>query len=1138
MQKAIEYFGSDELPASVFTDKYALRDGDEVLEGTPDDMHWRMAREFARVEKKKFSEPYSAEFIYECFKDFGLIIPQGSLMSGIGSKSFSTLSNCFVCAPPLDSFASLHHTDEQLTAISKRRGGVGTDMSHIRPSNLPTSNAARKASGVVSFCERFSNTIREVGQNGRRGALMLTLDVHHPQIIDFTKMKLDPTKVTGANVSVRLSDKFLNAVLNNDRYEQRWPIDAVNPVMSNLVEAKSVWKEIIHCAWKRAEPGLLFWDRIISESPADCYAKFGFKTVSTNPCIRKSTYVITKDGLRQIGDLDVGSVIWSKSGWTTIINKWESGKQKVFRYQTTAGFVDCTEHHHILSKKMKIPACLSESIDVLRGPDATFSSHNPQIVMDGLYFGDGSSSYKFDTILYIGKDDTDYFDSEISFLIRDKHSHSSGTSWTVDTTLNYTDLDKPENRRVPKKYMEASQEDVCSFLRGVYSANGSVCADRVTLKTACFGLVGDVQQLLSSVGIYSYFTTNKPTDVKFANGTYTCKQSYDINITTDRVKFQKLIGFIQEYKNKKLADVISRTGKADKPAKVSFEVKSKEFLCEEEVYSITVDNDASTYWQGCCDVSNCSELPLNILDSCRLLLLNLFGFVENPFTKAAKFNYKKFYQYCKIAQRLMDDVIDLEIEMVERIIKKVESDPEPEEIKCRELELWKTVLRNCVNGRRTGTGITALGDVMAAIGVPYGSDESIEITGLIYKTMKLACYESSVEMAKQVGPFPIWDHELEKDCPFLNRLNEEDVVVDGLEVYGKTIFEQMKKYGRRNIALLTTAPAGSVSIMAGPRYYWGTTSGIEPLFTDVPYTRRKKITPGMKDARVDFVDDLGDKWTNYPVFHAKIKMWMDITGETDWKKSPYHGCTANDIDWKQRVRLQAIATKYLDHSVSSTLNLPNDVTEEKVAEIYETAWKAGCKGITVYRDGCRSGVLVKEEPAAPKEQLKKTDALKRPADVACDIHKLTIKGNHLIVLVGLVNGEPYEVFAFTSPEEKLPKSGTLKKLKRGRYDLINDDGEVVVEDVSALLSENEEALTRMTSMGLRHGADTTYIVDQLSKVKGDMHSFAKALSRALKKYVKDGTKVTGTTCGTCGSDSVVYQEGCHLCKNCGASKCG
>lgn len=1224
MNKAVEYFGGDELPASVFIDKYALRDGDEILEETPDDMHWRMAREFARIEKKKFSHPYSAEFIYECFKDFSKIIPQGSLMSGIGSKSYVTLSNCFaagtqvftldgvkniesvqigdqvvthkgnikpvtqlhknllgdrqiysikcyrtpvfsvtgnhkvmsiskeqydwgekptwneiqylrvgdfvaipkrndniapddfnisnipydgerylvvsdgdkiqmetvwdhnrgrtrkhrevnkiwrvdndfarflglwygdgcvfssvsditsqrnrtcksvssvrgitftinakeddvikfiseygeklfgigpdmndnreidgsyqivfhstiiglafehffgrrcngkvfhpsiykwnrslveslvigliesdgtvtstgdlrvvlnnhpliesfyhlmrshgwvvgcvkgfgkhkyarldfsnrsefiskckrtygddrmsivdtkeeskvkrleiddvsfvrideknkinfsdeyvytlgveddhsyavegvislncyVVAPPLDSYASIHNTDEQITAISKRRGGVGTDMSHIRPSSMPTKNAARTATGVVPFCERFSNTIREVGQSGRRGALLESICVHHPQIIDFAEMKLDNTKVTGANVSVRLSDEFLKAVENDTEYEQRWPVTGKKKI-SKMVRARDVWERIVHCAWLRAEPGLLFWDRILSESPADCYASFGFLTVCVNPC---------------------------------------------------------------------------------------------------------------------------------------------------------------------------------------------------------------------------------------------------------------------------------------------------------------------------------AEIPINTLDSCRLLLLNLFGFVENPFRSNAKFNFSQFYDYCKLAQRLMDNVIDLEIEMVERIIKKIDSDPEPEEIKCREREVWKTVLGNCNNGRRTGTGLTALGDAIAAIGISYGSDESIEFTELIYRIMKFACYQSSVDMAKQIGPFPIWDHELEKKCPFLNRFKDENILIDGLELSGKDLFEEMKKYGRRNIALLTTAPAGSVSIMAGPRQYWGTTSGIEPLFTDEPYTRRKKITPGMKNARVDFVDEMGDQWTNYQVFHSKIKMWMDITGETDWKKSPYHGCTANDIDWKQRVKLQAIAGKHLCHSLSSTVNLPSDVTEEKVAEIYETAWKAGCKGITVYRDGCRSGVLIKNEPVAAAT-VTKNNAPKRPAEVVCDIHKVTIKGDQLAVLVGILNGEPYEVFAFTN-SEKLPKTGKLKKLKRGHYELLDENGETLVKDVSSLLSENEEALTRMTSTSLRHGADTTFIVDQLSKVKGDMHSFAKALSRALKKYVKDGTKATGTTCSKCGSDSVIYQEGCHLCKNCGESKCG
>lgn len=808
----IAYFCGDELPASVFTDKYALRDRDEnLLETSPDQMHRRIAKELARVEAKKFKQPFSEEYIYSLLKEFGPIIPQGSPMYGIGNPQYISLSNCFVVDPPLDSYGGIMHTDEQLAQICKRRGGVGTDVSHIRPAELPTTNSSRRATGVVTFCERFSNTIREVGQNGRRGALMLTLSVHHPEVVDFAKMKLDPTKVTGANVSIRLTNDFLNAVRNDEEYEQKWPLVGEAKI-SRKVNARAVWKEIIRCAHERAEPGLLFWDLVISESPADCYKAFGFETVSTNPC---------------------------------------------------------------------------------------------------------------------------------------------------------------------------------------------------------------------------------------------------------------------------------------------------------------------------------SELPLCVLDSCRLLLLNLFMFVTRPFCNDSTFDFRRFYEIAKVAQRLMDNIVDLEAECIDRIIAKIKADPEPEHAKARELSLWERVREKCLNGRRTGTGITALGDSMAAIGIRYGSVQSIEFTDKIYKVLKLACYESSVEMAKELGGFPIWEHNLEKDCAFLNRIKDDSFQFDdGSEISGRKIYEEMQQYGRRNISLLTTAPAGSVSIMAGPSPYFGATSGIEPLFNDAPYTRRKKINHGDKNAKVDYVDDKGDKWTHFPVYHAKLKMWMDITGETDISKSPYHGACANDLDWKQRVKLQAAAQKHVDHAISSTLNLPADVTVEKVAEVYETAWLEGCKGITVYRDGCRDGVLITES-----SKTNKTDAIKRPKDLPCDIYKTKVKGEDFFAIVGLMDNEPYEVFA-GSIDDKFcsSKHGTVRKVKRGAYDLIVNDA-AVLSDIADKLTDEQEAVTRLVSTALRHGAGIEYVVHQLEKVKGSMNSFARAIARVLKKYVKDGSKVSGETCETCGEEALVRQEGCATCKSCGASKC-
>lgn len=837
LEASLNYFNDSSISASVFLDKYALRnDNGELLEKTPDDMHHRAAREIARIEKKKFKNPLSEEKIYGYLKDFRKIIPQGSVLYGIGNPyQYVTLSNCYVLNPPMDSYAGIHFTDEQITQISKRRGGCGSDISLLRPIGMATKNSSRTTSGIIPFMERLSNTIREVGQNGRRGAKMITIDVHHPQVLDFTRVKLDDTKVTGANLSIKLSDEFLNAVLNNTAYEQRWPVDANIPQYSQMVAAKEVWKEIIRCAWLRAEPGLLFWDKIISESPADCYADFGFKTISTNPC---------------------------------------------------------------------------------------------------------------------------------------------------------------------------------------------------------------------------------------------------------------------------------------------------------------------------------SELPLSILDSCRLLLLNLMAYVKHPYDKYSYFDYEEFYKDAQVAQRLLDDIIDLELECIDRIIKKVKSDPEPMDVKIRELNLWKAVKQTCEDGRRTGLGITALGDCLAALGVKYGTDCSIGITEKIYQTLKFASYRSSVDMAKELGPFPVWNWELEKDNPFINRIKDElisleqnihifDSKLPDL-IYGKKLYEDIQKYGRRNIANLTTAPAGSMSIEAllvdtetltkNNKFdtyeenirVFNTSSGIEPIFLP-SYVRRKKINPNDENARTDFIDKSGDHWQEFTVYHSGVEAWMKITGETDITKSPYHGACANDIDWKQRVKLQAAAQKHVDHAISSTINLPNDVTEEKVAEIYETAWKFGCKGITVYRDGCRTGVLV-ETANKPKIEA-------RPKEVECDVYHITVKGKEYLVLVGILNDKPYEVFACKNGIlKKKIKKGKIVRVRKSYYKAVFED-DTEISPLASACDEHEEAYARLMSIALRHGVEVEAIVNQLEKVNGDMYGFTRSLSRALKKYIPDGIEVKGEICEECESNSIVRESGCKTCKNCGWSKC-
>ncbi len=500
-------------------------------------------------------------------------------------------------------------------------------------------------------------------------------------------------------------------------------------------------------------------------------------------------------------------------------------------------------------------------------------------------------------------------------------------------------------------------------------------------------------------------------------------------------------------------------------------------------------------------------------------MLCLLYYVKNPFTKDAYFDFEEFAQHAQVAQRLMDDLVDLEEEAIQGIINKVKNDPEDDDVKFRELNLWKKIFITCKKGRRTGTGITALGDALAALGLKYGSRKSIEMTDKIYKALKLSCYRSSVDMSKALGAFPIWDHELEKDNPFLLRIKDED----------PKLWKDMKQYGRRNIALLTTAPAGSVSILTQ------TTSGIEPQYS-LNFTRRKKINPNDPGSRTDFIDGSGDHWQEYKVYPKRIKEWMRISGETDESKSPWSGACAIDLDWVQRVKLQATAQKHIDHSISSTVNLPNDVTVEKVAEIYEAAWKSGCKGLTVYRNGCRSGVLINEKPNERNGSIQKTQAPKRPKELICDIYHVSVKGEAYLVVIGLFKNEPYEIFAGKNGQiPKTIKQGIIKKVKRGKYQIIFGNNKTI-DSIIDLETSEEEAMTRMISTALRHGADISFIVHQLEKTKGDLTSFSKSVARTLKKYIQDGTNVTGEECENCGG-KLMRQDGCITCPGCGWSRC-
>src|SRR5664280_150862 len=824
VEASIQYFKGDELAARVWANKYALKDSfGNLYEKSPDDMHRRLAHEIHRVEMK-YKNPLSEELIYNVLKDFKYIVPQGGPMTGIGNDyQIASLSNCFVIGNEgsSDSYGGIMKIDQEQVQLMKRRGGVGHDLSHIRPKGTPVLNSALTSTGVVPFMERYSNSTREVAQDGRRGALMLSISIKHPDSGKFIDAKLESGKVTGANVSVKMTDEFMKAVEDKTIFRQQYPIVSDNPKFVNDIDASSLWDKIIHNAWKSAEPGVLFWDTIIRESVPDCYADLGFATISTNPC---------------------------------------------------------------------------------------------------------------------------------------------------------------------------------------------------------------------------------------------------------------------------------------------------------------------------------GEIPLCPYDSCRLLAINLFSYVKNPFTETAEFDFELYKEHVGLAQRMMDDIIDLELEKIDVIINKITGDPENDELKRVERNLWKNIRKKSEEGRRTGIGITAEGDMLAALGLRYGTPESTDFSVEVHKTLALEAYKSSTYLAKERGSFTIYEAEREKNNPFILRMKEADPVM----------YNNMVKFGRRNIALLTIAPTGTTSLMTQ------TTSGIEPIFS-VFYKRRRKVNPNDQDVKVTFRDEVGDSWEEFNVFHHKFVEWLKLNGydpdaitrmnddeiEKVIAKSPYYKATANDVDWVAKVRMQGAIQKWVDHSISSTINLPADAKEELVSELYMTAWKSGCKGATVYRDGSRDGVLITGKPEARAERPK------RPKVLDCDVIRFNISEEKWVAFVGLKDSRPYEIFTGLADEEifPIPKSimkGQIIKMKnddgKTRYDFQYTDKygyKKTIGGLSHMFKPEFWNYAKLISGVLRHEmpiADVVTLIQSLNLDSESINNWKNGVERALKKYIPNGTKAKGKC--ECGSDNLVYEEGCLICKDCGSSKCG
>lgn len=1156
-EASVEYFGGDELAAKVFVDKYALQTPKgEFLELTPTDMHHRLAKEFARIEKK-YKNPLSEKVIFDLIDRFQYIVPQGSPMSAIGNPyQIQSLSNCFVIqgvhTDKLDSYGGIMLADQELAQIMKRRGGVGLDISGIRPKSLSTNNAARTTDGIGVFQERFSNTCREVAQNGRRGAEMQTIDGNHPEIETFINIKRDEKKVTGANISLRLSDEFMEAVKAGSEYNLRWPVDCTveNAKTIKRVNMKEIWDQIIDSAWSSAEPGLLFWDTVKRNTPSDIYADFGHKSISTNPCFSGDSLIAVADGrnaisIKQLAEEGKDVPVYSMNKETGLI------EIKIGRNPRITGY----------NKKL-VRVFLDDGSYLDTTPDHNFILLNGNKV-EAKDLQQGDSLPRFTKALEpIKKDVKDYYR-----IYCNKQNTSQNKILELGIEYFYCDprLVKTYNDMLSQGYDAAIVDN-----QVIVQRNCEVCGNDFSIdhlhrescicSTKCKNIYLNANEKIKERRDYArdLFHINKMSeikiaqakiysDLKFTLGRDPTMKEWELSCKENNLPYR--IGKTLKFGYKNFKEV-AQSGDLYNHKVVSV----IELEGEHTVYNITVDdnhtvavitdfdkNDAGQGRQAGVFVAQCGEIVLPAYDACRLLVLNLSSYVNNPFTNKAAFDYKKFHKHTIIAQRLMDDIIDLELECIDRIIVKVESDPEPMEAKQVELNLWNKIRNMNVSGRRTGLGITALGDALAMLNIKYGSPKSIDTTFTIYRELAIASHTSSCIMAAERGSFPIFDYNLEKDHSYLNSIFDN---------CSAKVRKMWAKTGRRNIANTTTAPAGSVSVLTR------TTSGIEPVFM-LSYVRRKKHNPSDKEARVDFKDAMGDLWQEFTVYHYGLKQWMDITGETDIAKSPYYGSTANEIDWVASVELQAAAQKSIDHSISKTCNLPENATKELVSQVYMKAWESGCKGFTIYRDKCRDGVLInaseakgnKENSDRP-EDISVSMAPKRPLELPCDIKKVRISGEGWTIFVGLLNGKPYEVFGGLSKYVEIPnkyKSGKI--IKNGKVDDLSvynlsigegDDQMIIKNIVNVFENPNFGAFTRTISLALRHGTPVEFVVEQLQKDKySDITSFSKVIARVLKSYIKDGTKSNlGKKCPQCGKEgSLIYEEGCHKCSACSWSKC-
>jgi ribonucleoside-diphosphate reductase alpha chain len=1213
IQESTKYFNGDDLASSVFVDKYSLKDTEgNILEKTPDDMHRRIAREIARIENNKFKKPLTENQIYNYLKDFKKIVPQGSPMYGIGNPyQLTTLSNCYVLTPPEDSYTGIHYTDEQISHISKRRGGCGIDISKLRPKGSVTRNSSRTSTGIIPFMERFSNSIREVGQCLIFNSLVLTdsgLKEIKDIIPNYDKVwtlngwvkvinkinngNKDLYKITtkkGFNCISTLDHVYLDSNCNEKKlqnfnigdkilllngtnfdlpyirlkdyvYESKQP-EKINNL--NKIKLPEVLNEDLayllgysygdgHFVKRDGENQSLVLscndDQIIEKLTNIIYNQFNY--IPKNTKGSGNVRLISIHSILLCKWLSLNDISKEKSDMIRVPDSILYSNSKV-QMAFFAGYFDADGYAHNTGKNVRVTSISSDFIYKLQkillanGIIANIQIRSPSKINEQIeYRLNISGSYSQNKA------------KQIIDSIKIKRMFRCSTEEHNITSFNYKDINFSKGN-LPKNY---------SFVPRSKNQNLSL---NVLNRLKEIGEYDKELSFIDEITNIEYYSNDETYDLELEKEhLFWCEGFYVHNsgrrgalmITLDihhpeALEFTKIKNDLTKITGAnislRLSDEFMRAVIENKDYEQRWPVDSKnpqirkmvnaKLLWQEIIknahqmaepgllfWDNIIRNSPADCYSYCgfrtVGTNPCSELPLSILDSCRLLLQNIYSYVKNAFTDKAFFDIDEFFNDAKIAQRLMDDIVDLEIESINKIINKIKNDPEPKYLKERELNLWKEILNNCENGRRTGTGLTGVGDALAALGIKYGNEKSIETVELFYRTLKLACYESSIEMAEEIGYFPVWNYEAEKDCEFFKRFKQDEIVLNDRVVLGTDILARMSKVGRRNIAILTTAPAGSVSILTG------TTSGIEPLF-QMSYFRKKKGNHDDKNFRVDFTDQNGDKWMEFEVYHPTVQHWMDITGETNLNKSPWYKCCANDINYKNRVKLQSVAQKHVDHAISSTINLPNNVSVETVAEIYETAWGSGCKGMTIYRDGCRTGVLTSDSV--------KNKTIERPKSIKCDIHHSTVKGKQYFVLVGIYNDKPYEVFAGKNGIlDKSIDSGIIVKKRKSFYQLTSSDKkDLYLAPITAASTEEEETVTRLTSLALQSGVDIHKVVKQLEKVEGELYGFSRALSRILKKYIPDNTKEDGEICPQCSGNNIVRQEGCKLCKTCGWTAC-